>query len=381
MLQADVKEHLDRYLNISKFLPNYYYTPTAVGFCLFIKWNILSEFGGFDNIYGKGYNEENDLIMRANKSGFRAALANKAFVYHIGKASFSEQDNCSTELNKINNKILLNRYPYFEQLIQDYYESPEYISEKLLSHLLNKESLDICFDMSAFGAHHNGTIEAGLATLKAACVAWPESIQLSASISQEAWDYHALAEYKRLRRVEIDCPNEYFSAIIRYGQPFSKKSISRVLFRAPVVAFFMLDTIASDCGHLGIDLDENLWRFVMKWSDLVFTNSKFTAEQLTRRYRLGDKTSLLPVIHSIDPNDYNKSGKNPSPSSKFLADIDIASSVMIIGNTYSHKYVNETVTALASALPNTHFIVLGGNSIAHSNIQNIVKIDVLMHQY
>ena len=370
-LDADAVEHFNRFLNISKFLPNYSYTPTAVGFCLFIKWNILSEFGSFDHKYGKGYNEENDLIMRANKSGFRAALANKAFVYHIGKASFGRQENSKTELYESNNKILQDIYPYYDKLIKNYYESPEYIAEKLLTPLSNINSLNICFDLSAFGPLHNGTIEAGLATLKAACTAWPNSIKLTVSITQEAWDYHALSEHPRLRRIEIDQPNEIFSAVIRYGQPFSNECISRALSRAPLVAFFMLDTIAADCGHLSIDLDENLWRFVMKWSDLIFTNSKFTEEQLTKRYILGDKSTILPVLHSIDPNDYRNREENKWSNSSLFVNIDLAKAVLIIGNHHSHKYLKETTAAVTSALTNTTFLVLGSNSNSHANVQSI----------
>ena len=39
---------------IARYLPRYRYVPTAVGFCLYIKWVILDEFGVFDPIYGKG---------------------------------------------------------------------------------------------------------------------------------------------------------------------------------------------------------------------------------------------------------------------------------------------------------------------------------------
>ena len=79
------------FLQLSGYLPEFHYVPVAVGFCLFIKFLILDEFGLLDEIYGRGYNEENDLIMRANRCGYRAALANHAFVYHFGEASFSHE--------------------------------------------------------------------------------------------------------------------------------------------------------------------------------------------------------------------------------------------------------------------------------------------------
>ncbi len=44
---------------------------------MYIKWQILADLGVFDEIYGLGYNEENDLIMRANRCGYRAVIAIK----------------------------------------------------------------------------------------------------------------------------------------------------------------------------------------------------------------------------------------------------------------------------------------------------------------
>ncbi len=75
--------------DLSRYLPAYHYVPTAAGFCLYIGLHILEEFGVFDDSYGRGYNEDSDLIMRANRCGYRAVLANHAFVYHLGEASFS----------------------------------------------------------------------------------------------------------------------------------------------------------------------------------------------------------------------------------------------------------------------------------------------------
>ena len=79
-------------------LPEMSYTPTAVGFCMLIRWTVLASFGVFDEIYGAGYNEENDLVMRAGRRGYRSVLANHAFVWHKGSASFGlgpEQTNGS----------------------------------------------------------------------------------------------------------------------------------------------------------------------------------------------------------------------------------------------------------------------------------------------
>src|SRR5262245_23348684 len=81
-------ESFNRFRSIASRLPRVTYAPTAVGFCLFIKVNILRMFGCFDLLFGQGYDEENDLILRANRCGYRAVIANWAYAYHHGSVSF-----------------------------------------------------------------------------------------------------------------------------------------------------------------------------------------------------------------------------------------------------------------------------------------------------
>ena len=63
---------------------------TAVGFCLFVTRAALERFGTFDEIYGDGYCEESDYCMRVTAEGFRTVVADDAFVYHRGGASFGK---------------------------------------------------------------------------------------------------------------------------------------------------------------------------------------------------------------------------------------------------------------------------------------------------
>lgn len=65
--------------------------PTAVGFCMFISRQCLSETGPFDEeAFGRGYGEEVDFCMRASRAGWRHLLAADTFVFHEGEVSFGE---------------------------------------------------------------------------------------------------------------------------------------------------------------------------------------------------------------------------------------------------------------------------------------------------
>ena len=61
---------------------------TAVGFCFLVTRRALEQFGGFDEIYGDGYCEESDYCMRVTGAGMRVVIADDAFVFHRGGASF-----------------------------------------------------------------------------------------------------------------------------------------------------------------------------------------------------------------------------------------------------------------------------------------------------
>ena len=66
--------------------------PTGVGFCLLIRRACLEQTGDFDEErFGRGYGEENDFCLRAQRHGWRHLLAADVFVEHAGGASFGSE--------------------------------------------------------------------------------------------------------------------------------------------------------------------------------------------------------------------------------------------------------------------------------------------------
>ena len=81
--------------------------PPGHGFCLYLR-NALDLVGLLDPVFGPGYNEENDWVMRAQAMGFVAKRANHAFVYHLGSQSFGGK---RLELEERNARILAETAP------------------------------------------------------------------------------------------------------------------------------------------------------------------------------------------------------------------------------------------------------------------------------
>ncbi|NNM99113.1 MAG: glycosyltransferase family 2 protein [Candidatus Eremiobacteraeota bacterium] len=65
-----------------------YFTDRAVGFCLCMPRELIDEIGGFDERFGVGNFEDDDLCMRARAAGYKIFVCEDAFIHHFGSRSF-----------------------------------------------------------------------------------------------------------------------------------------------------------------------------------------------------------------------------------------------------------------------------------------------------
>lgn len=88
--------------------------PLGIGFCMYIKKEVLKKIGGFDGtwIY-RGYGEDVDFTLRAKKAGLKTVLASNVFVGHAGEKSFSK--NLKTYLAHQNNKAIEKRFSGYRE--------------------------------------------------------------------------------------------------------------------------------------------------------------------------------------------------------------------------------------------------------------------------
>jgi GT2 family glycosyltransferase len=63
--------------------------PAGVGFCMYIKRDVLQQFNYFDETkFERGYAEETDFCMRTLKKGFVHVIDDATYIYHVGGVSF-----------------------------------------------------------------------------------------------------------------------------------------------------------------------------------------------------------------------------------------------------------------------------------------------------
>jgi len=60
-----------------------------VGFCLLVKREVLEKIGGFDERFGLGLFEDDDLCLRARQAGYRAVYAPGVFIHHYGSRTIT----------------------------------------------------------------------------------------------------------------------------------------------------------------------------------------------------------------------------------------------------------------------------------------------------
>lgn len=344
---------------IKNSLPRYAVIPTGVGFCFLVKRNVISLYGLFDEVYGLGYNEENDFCMRISQYGWNVVLANKSFVFHYESKSFGSK---KSELEIEHHKILMERYPYYESIVNSYFSkrmnSVDYFADVLSEFYEKKRVLISLYNLPPL---FNGTAAYGLEFLKNFISNFHEKYDICILTNREADEFHGLSK---------KYPNVYFPDTIRGG--FDIAYIPSQIFHAEHLfilnrtclrfVFCMQDIITLRCNYLLAQNFENedIFRQSIQFADGVVGISDFT---------IHDTKAYFPELFSERSIPFRKiyhaSDKNIAVET---APLPFESYFLVFGNKFKHKMLNEIMEILKES--KFHFIVLGAsvNGKINSNI-------------
>lgn len=366
--EAPRRRALERQMGgAARFLPRAQYVPTNVGFCMLIKHEIIAEFGALSPVYGQGYNEENDYVMRAGQCGFRAALANWAYAFHVGEKSFAQSEAQRRARDLANRDILVRRYPEYPRLEANYFASENYAAEAFLTRLAETR-VRFAIDATALFVGHNGTQILIATLIREIERLYGATFDLALIGDPQALAFHGLDRLARARPTTAE-DDELFDLILRIGQPFDARAPEFMARRAPVNIYFMLDTIALDCAQLYSPQLDALWTYVMSSADGVIYNSAFTQQQFRARFAIDhDVTAELVSHHSLKTSEYAFAHAAPSPRRQ--------PHVLIVGNHFPHKDVAPTYDALSRRVPERKYVALGAET---RNIQRDNQIVDELH--
>lgn len=336
-LEAD--EAFALWLRIRDLLPRYHVMPTAVGFCMLVSGVVLDRFGLFDEVYSPGYNEENDFVCRVNRYGYSAIAANRAFVFHHEMSSFGVR---RIELETKNSHTLTSRYPEYLPNIRAFEHSladpVEHFSSLFVPHRPR-----LLFDVFNLPAAYNGTAEFSLNLLRELSFLLDSDFDIYVGIGRDALDFFQteLAGYRFY--VEPCDERLYFDLLFKPAQVFEWADLLRMNRLAPRFCFNMQDVIAVRCQYLNSVAQQAVVKKSAELADFVFTISEFSRRDFEMLY--GTTLDNVAVIHH---------GTNYERPQHGYSD---GKYVLIVGNHYAHKGVEDAIAALYGSRP---VVVLGG---------------------
>jgi GT2 family glycosyltransferase len=334
---------------VKHLLPRYQIMPTAVGFCMLIKAEVLNRFSLFDEVYSPGYNEENDFVCRINRYGYSAVAANWAYVFHHESSSFGSR---RAKLEEAHNQILLFRYPEYERKVSDYSRFHRDPIERF-AELLTPHRPRILYDLFHLPPAYTGTSDFGLNLLRELSWILGDEFELSVGVHPEVRFFgNELTGY----RIFEDPPDSQavFDLVFKPCQIFSWIEFVRMERLAPRLAFCLQDIIGVRCDYFNSPRRQIVLERTAELSDQVFTISDFSRSDFNAFYRTNVP---MQVIHH---------GTNFGlTAGEFRA----GEYVLLMGNDYVHKGIHDAIEHLGANWP---LVVLGGKQeFVSANIRHL----------
>jgi hypothetical protein len=332
---------------IARHLPRFTFVPTLPPSGLLVAHAMLREFGLFDEAYGDGPHHQHDLIRRCNRCGYRAVLANQAYVARA--SPLRETEGAGVR----NGRLLNRRYPEFHRATGYYFGGADYRAQAAMAGLVPDDEgrLRVLFDGRMLRPFHNGTFEHAVKLVTAFKAIAGDRYAVSLLADADAFAFHGLDRVTGVtRHVDDSSDPRAFAIAFRLGQPFIREDLVALADRAPLTGVLMLDTIALDCQQItDADLD-TLWRTMTDTVHLIGYNSEASQAQFRRRFH------LTPAVHDFvsrcatDLTEYCAVGEAPGVED---------GGVLLVGNRYAHKHVASAFAALRARPERPAIRVLG----------------------
>lgn len=333
-------------------LPRYTVVPVGVGFCLLVKRRLIKNFGLLDEIFGQGYNEENDFCLRINKYGYSSVLSHRAFVYHLESRSFSAKQK--EALNRRNESILRQRHGYYFMMVKRYFD--EYIDP--VDHFADviagtSKKIKILINLFHFPLLMIGTARNGLSLLEYLRTMDLETLQIEVAVlcQVDAVAYHHLDRFGFRLVHPGTIGDEVFHVSLCPMQFFHPENLLITNRHALRSAFALLDIISLRCQYLLAEDPKLRAVFLdaLRLADKVITISQSTKEDTLAYFNesADEFRDKLITIHQGVP-DYIRSeqgsGQGEQVRRPTLTDADRF--ILVFGNDYAHKALERTLPYL-----------------------------------
>lgn len=299
------------------------------------------------------------LFIRANRRGYSARVSNNVFFPVIDES-----------LARVAREA-----PAVERA-SDYYKAldaqttqPEARLEALLTHrFTQKEQRDVLFDIRNLAPGYNGTAQHILSLLPhIVALADRYSIKPCFWVLPQSSEFHNLPSlYPELLAHELP-HNQLFDACVRLTQPWSFSELRDQAYRSTVNIYAVLDSIAWDCHYVRMPHLDGVWRSLAEFADGILYISEFSEKRFNSRFPTSLDAESTVAYCSMNPSEYMVNNQDSQPS----AEADETPYILVCGNRYYHKGLNETVHALSTGFPSVKIKVIGELKSQYHNVEQV----------
>ncbi len=329
-------------------LPRSSYVPILEGPLVLIKSRMLQEFELLDGVFNTLASALNDFALRANRCGYRVARANHARVIREKRA------NSDMPSGQRDAEILRARFPYLADEIARGRVAADVKTQKLLTSLCpgNDDRLNILFACNNLGMIHNGTSELAKQIIRGFYLRYSSKYNIHVLCRREVFAFHGYGELDGVFHLSSlsDAAKTAFFASIRLVQPFRDEDIVLLTDEAPVTMVLMLDTIAIDCMQIDPRL-AGVWERMLKSISALGFISDFSRAQFGRRFGHEGAHLGFTALCSTDTKEYGADESVVAPRDDGY--------VLLVGNSYEHKFLRASCDIFRRETPGTKLIVLG----------------------
>jgi glycosyltransferase involved in cell wall biosynthesis len=329
-------------------LPSLYLAPEFLCACVLVNANMISNVpnGAFENIVDI---EEAlfTLLIEIRRRGFRGAIQNHVFSY------MPQAYDAYPSLPTSTVEGLSQRDVQFSESFKLLREMPWRWREAATAAMANPYTRNkkrrLIFDCKGLPAFFNGTADCilgildGLASLRS-------SWEVEVLVTAEADAFHGLQQRYRKFDVVFKPPRALAEVAIRLSQPWDLSTIAELHRCGLRIGVNILDTIAWDIITPYAATAEKTWKFCCQYLDALLFISHYTQARFAFRFPIAAGIRQLVTHLSFNAKDYMRGSA-----------LSRRNYILLFGNDYPHKAIDETLTLLKRSFPFQDVIVVGGS--------------------